>query len=302
MELKQPKPLPPPMANSPIIQLSLLFFLIIICSGMAGGLVQLIGQWLGFDYTTSTTTLLPSSSIEEKNFIRSSLAISQIMTFLVPALIFMWMLYHSKTWLQLRLSNTPTIKTMMLGGLLMVLLLPIVQWVYWFNHQLPLPEWAIQQESLINNIINSLLQVSVTYELVMNLIVIAVLPALGEEFVFRGVIQQKMAEQISAHGAIWLTAILFSAIHLQFQGFLPRMLLGAVLGYLFYWSKNLWVPIFAHFAFNASQLLIQYRWPSDLEVIEPPSFLITMGAVVLSFLIALQLSREAYLSVDRDEH
>lgn len=292
MELKQPKSLPSPMADSPIMQLTLLLFLIIICSSMAGGLVQYIGQWLGVDYVTSTTTLLPSSSIEEKNFIRSSLAISQIMTFLVPALLFMWVLYRSKVWPQLRLSNIPTIKTMLLGGFLMVLLLPIVQWIYWLNHQIPLPNWAIQQESLINNLISSLLQISVTYELVINLIVIAVLPALGEELVFRGVIQQKMEEQISAHSAIWVSAILFSAIHLQFQGFLPRMLLGAVLGYLFYWSKNLWVPIVAHFVFNASQLVIQYKWPSDLEVIEPPSFLITMGAVVLSFLIILQLKKE----------
>jgi len=184
MELKQPRPLPP-TTSSPILQLTLLLFLIIICSGVAGGMVHLVGQWFGLDYSESTTTLLPSSSTGEKNFIRISLGISQIMTFLVPALVFMWTLYSNKSWQQLRL------------------------------------------------------------EVVINLLVIAILPALGEELVFRGVIQQKIAEQISVHGAIWLTAILFSTIHLQFQGFLPRMLLGAVLGYLFFWSKNLWIPIFA---------------------------------------------------------
>ena len=258
---------------------------------MAGGLVHLVGQWFGLDYSESTTTLLPSSSIGEKNFIRISLGISQIMTFLVPGLVFMWTLYSRKSWRQLKLADSPSIKTMLLGGLLMVLLLPVVQWVYWFNHQLPLPDWAIQQESLINNIITSLLQVSTSYEVAINLLVIAILPALGEELVFRGVIQQKIAEQLSAHGAIWLTAILFSAIHLQFQGFLPRMLLGAVLGYLFFWSKNLWAPIFAHFVFNASQLLIQYWQPSDLEVIEAPSLLVTVGAALFSIFIAILLRR-----------
>ena len=290
MELKQPRPLPPTTSSS-IIQLTLLLFLIIICSGVAGGMVHLVGQWFGLDYSESTTTLLPSSSIGEKNFIRISLGISQIMTFLVPGLVFMWTLYSRKSWRQLKLADSPSIKTMLLGGLLMVLLLPVVQWVYWFNHQLPLPDWAIQQESLINNIITSLLQVSTSYEVAINLLVIAILPALGEELVFRGVIQQKIAEQLSAHGAIWLTAILFSAIHLQFQGFLPRMLLGAVLGYLFFWSKNLWIPIFAHFVFNASQLLIQYWQPSDLEVIEPPSLLVTLGAVVLCLIVGLQLKK-----------
>ena len=144
MELKQPRPLPP-TTSSPIIQLTLLVFLIIICSGVAGGMVQVIGQWFGLDYSESTTTLLPSSSIGEKNFIRISLGINQMMTFLVPALIFMWTLYSNKSWRQLKLANTPPIKIMLLGGLLMLLLLPIVQGVYWFNHQLPLPDWAIQQ-------------------------------------------------------------------------------------------------------------------------------------------------------------
>ena len=60
------------------------------------------------------------------------------------------------------------------------------------------------------------------------------------------------------HVAIWLAALIFSAIHMQFQGFLPRMLLGAILGYLYHWTGNLWVPIFAHLVNNGVQIVGQY--------------------------------------------
>jgi len=103
------------------------------------------------------------------------------------------------------------------------------------------------------------LKVDYSYELLLNLVVIALLPALGEELIFRGIIQQKLAASWQQPQlAIWATAIIFSSIHLQFQGFFPRVLLGAALGYLFMWTRNLWIPIFAHFVFNASQILVQY--------------------------------------------
>jgi len=90
------------------------------------------------------------------------------------------------------------------------------------------------------------------------LLVIAVIPALGEEVLFRGVLQnifQKSFGHTQPHAAIWLAAFVFSAIHLQFYGLVPRMLLGALFGYLYVWSGNLWYPIVAHFANNSITLL-----------------------------------------------
>ena len=62
----------------------------------------------------------------------------------------------------------------------------------------------------------------------------------------------------NSHIAIWLTALIFSFIHFQFQGFFPRLFLGAGLGYLFVWTRNLWIPIIAHLAYNGGQILLQY--------------------------------------------
>jgi membrane protease YdiL (CAAX protease family) len=82
---------------------------------------------------------------------------------------------------------------------------------------------------------------------------IAVLPAVGEELLFRGVIQKLFSKITrSHHWGIWISAILFSALHLQFYGFIPRLLLGAMFGYLLVWSGSLWLPILAHFINNAA--------------------------------------------------
>ncbi len=99
---------------------------------------------------------------------------------------------------------------------------------------------------------------------------IALLPAIGEELVFRGVVQ-KIFRQWSrnAHVAIWTTAVLFSAMHMQFYGFIPRMLLGAMLGYMLEWSGSLWLPMLAHFINNAGAVLLTYLFQHNLSTINP---------------------------------
>jgi uncharacterized protein len=93
----------------------------------------------------------------------------------------------------------------------------------------------------------------------LGIFVIGVLPALGEEIMFRGIIQNELNRGTrNIHVSIWFTAILFSAIHFQFFGFFPRMLLGALFGYLYYWSGSLWMPIFAHLLNNGAIVTALY--------------------------------------------
>lgn len=91
------------------------------------------------------------------------------------------------------------------------------------------------------------------------LIVIAVVPAISEELVFRGVIQRNLVQWAGGkHTGVWLAAAIFSAIHFQFLGFVPRFVLGLILGYLYEWSGNILVPMAAHFTQNAFQLVLLY--------------------------------------------
>lgn len=97
--------------------------------------------------------------------------------------------------------------------------------------------------------------------LFLNIIVIAGFAAISEELFFRGALQQFIQEKFkNGHIAVWLTALVFSIIHFQFYGFLPRLFLGAILGYLFIYTKNLYVPIIFHFLNNATVILINFFW------------------------------------------
>jgi len=137
--------------------------------------------------------------------------------------------------------------------------------IYW-NANLQFPEsmsgfesWARSYEEKAEELTKFMTSFSSTNEFLLAFLVIAILPAIGEEFVFRGMLQQQLLKASNnAHLAIWTTAILFSAFHLQFFGFVPRVLLGALFGYLFYWSGNLWMPMFAHFVNNGFSVIALY--------------------------------------------
>jgi uncharacterized protein len=98
-----------------------------------------------------------------------------------------------------------------------------------------------------------------TGEFLMGLLVIGILAGIGEEVLFRGVLQPKLQFYTgNPHVGIWLAAFIFSAIHLQFYGFLPRMFLGAVFGYLYHYSGSLTYPIVAHILNNSFTVVMIY--------------------------------------------
>ncbi len=124
-------------------------------------------------------------------------------------------------------------------------------------------------------------------DLLFNLFLIAIIPAIGEEMFFRGVTQKKLKNILrNPHIAILITSFIFSAIHMQFFGFLPRFFLGVVLGYLFYYSGNLWMPIIAHFTNNALAILLMYlpfveKIDTDISQLETTEISIIQATIFL---------------------
>lgn len=94
--------------------------------------------------------------------------------------------------------------------------------------------------------------------LLFNILVVAIVPAICEEFFFRGGMQPLFCEKMNQHAAVWLTAIIFSAIHMEIGGFLPRMVLGASFGYLLIWTGSIWVPVTMHFINNLFGVVVEY--------------------------------------------
>ena len=150
---------------------------------------------------------------------------------------------------------------------IMVCALPLINYLVMWNRSLTLPDSLHGLELIMQDWEHRaelLLQAFMTYGngawwvLCLNLIVLAILPAIGEELTFRGVLQAHLFKRLNAHVAVWLTAAVFSFIHFQFYGFIPRMLLGALLGYALLWSGNLRYSIIMHATNNAMAVLFFY--------------------------------------------
>jgi membrane protease YdiL (CAAX protease family) len=148
-----------------------------------------------------------------------------------------------------------------------------------------------------------LLVVSNTFHvMILNLFIIALVPAVSEEMIFRGICQKIFTNLFkSGHLAIFVTAFLFSALHFQFFGFLPRFILGIVFGYLFFWSGTIWLPVLAHFINNAVPVILAYfegmeklNRPPDIPLWQQAIFLplpVTISLVILFYFRNKSISR-----------
>jgi membrane protease YdiL (CAAX protease family) len=204
-----------------------------------------------------------------KNHLKVALFVTQLSTFLIPALVFARIAFKERLWSFFGLNNPLQFSWLMLAVTMLFFLLPLIQFTYEINQSIPLPEWMLQMEEDATNTLETIIRMDDAWDLIINLLLIAILPALGEEFLFRGVIQQ-LSVRIFNHriAAVWFTAFIFSAIHFQFEGFIPRFILGLYLGYLFYWTNNLWVPIIAHFFNNGIMVLLSYFNPEMINDID----------------------------------
>lgn len=168
-------------------------------------------------------------------------------------------------------------------------------------------EWASTKEEQLKELTEYLTRFENIGGLLVGLLVIAVLPAIGEELVFRG-LGQRMFHGLTNnhHAGIWLAAFLFSFIHLQFYGFFPRFLLGALFGYIYYWSGNLWYPIMAHFVNNGFTLIMLYMYQqrvTELNVEDTES--VPLYTALLALLITLGMLyyfRKRFLKTSDAEH
>ncbi len=157
-------------------------------------------------------------------------------------------------------------KNYLLVLLLMVIITPALNLIIDFNANMHLPQalqsvelWMKESEEQAAKLTEAFLKMDNTSDLFLNLVMVALLPAIGEEFLFRGVIQNLLSQLTrKKHTAIILTAVLFSAIHMQFFGFFPRFLLGVLLGYLLVWSGSIWLPVFAHFLNNGMAVMMAW--------------------------------------------
>lgn len=189
---------------------------------------------------------------------------------------------------------------------LMLVALPAINLLAHINEQMALPAflepleaWMKTQEETAKNLTDQFMHVTTFGGLIINLLLMAVLPAISEELTFRGVLMNlfkvkgkrlEVKGESVPHLAIWCSAILFSAIHLQFYGFVPRMLMGALFGYMLVWTGSLWTPILMHFTNNAMAVILYFvslRAGWDIEMMDAIGTNDTLWLGVVSMVITI---------------
>ena len=261
--------------------LQILFLLLFIVVGtiVFSGLGSLIAYGVYHTYNMYDAS-------DPAGFVRITQAFSSIGMFLAPALMFAYA--HDRKWLRYNDGDRkPHYLLVNVTLLLSIVILPIVALLSQWNEAIKLPEGALQHW-LANldeqaETITRMLTFRHSYSnLLLNILVLALIPAIGEEFMFQGTIQAFLTKwSRKPHLAIWITALIFSTIHFQFSGFIPRLLLGAYLGYLFYWSRSLWLPVLAHFLHNALSLLVDFSFQGRGVELDEMKFTDIHGAVPL---------------------
>lgn len=270
----------------PLLMILAFLFIGMIVGTLLASLVNLLlseiwGIPLGHIAEVSAET-----PFRERQFFRTLNLVSHLLTFTLPGIATAYLFYKRKWGEQLALHRSPSSFFIGAGILWLMVSFPFAQWSYWLNQQLPLPSWASSLEGQAEAMIAGLLNMEGIGELLFTLVVMAIAPAIGEEIIFRGIVQKELARRMrKPQLAIWLAAVIFSGFHMQFEGFIPRLVLGALLGYLFYWSKNLWIPILVHLFYNGLQIIAYYAYGAQMDEMaaqeEMPNMLLSMGSLAL---------------------
>jgi len=208
---------------------------------------------------------LDMSDPSNLGFMKYLQIVSHLGMFIIPSFIIAWFLGRD-VFAYLFLDRLVTLRLLLYSALLVFFAVPFINYILELNMQMHFPEslsgmeeWMRRSEENAERMTKAFLTVETPRGLLFNLLMIAVIPAIGEELMFRGILMRIFIKWTrSKHLAVWITAIIFSAIHIQFFGFFPRMILGVLFGYLVVFTGSMWPAIIAHFVNNAAAVIFFY--------------------------------------------
>ena len=238
------------------------------------------------------------------------LTVQDLLAFIVPAIVAMAIFYR-RPFHAMGLDHAPGWLSLVVIILLYIVSLPAMNWLVSFNEAMSLPSWMGGLESWMREAEDAaaeatqrILDINSAGMLAASVFVVGFMAGLSEEMLFRGAMLRTMQDsRLGTHAVVWIVAILFSAFHMQFYGFIPRMVLGLWLGYLFVWTRNLWVPIIAHTLNNSTVVVFSYLTNKGLV---PEGFADNIGIpaegalpwlAIVSFIASIIIAAWAYRSL-----
>ena len=276
--IKEPYQQPQPQGSqiTPFLQFIILaagtIVLVFVLSLIATGLI-----WVFFGEKTFTDAI--SFNTQNPKMVQALWLLQVIGTtlplFLAPLLFAKFIAREPDTYLKPTFKFQPVLLVFILA--IMVFASPIMEVLVNINQKLVLPESMKAFEALLRSMedqaqkaTEAMLQMKTVWDMLFAVLVVGLLTAIAEEFLFRGALQTIMIRLTkNPHAAIWITAILFSAFHMEFFTFLPRVALGVFFGYFVMWSGSIWTSVWAHFLNNATQVVIMYLYQQKKITLNP---------------------------------
>lgn len=212
--------------------------------------------------------------------------------FLFPPLVVKY-IYRKKSSFSFS-DNSITSSSIISASFLIIIVKPIVSLLSVVNNNFDFEilgefgETLIQTSKLLTEKIAIVAVSDSIEELMLNIFIIALIPAIAEEFFFRGFLQRYISQFTpNYHLPIWITAIAFGFIHLNIINLLPLIFLGAILGYIYHFSQNIWVSVLAHFINNAFLLWVVYKYSFDINAVDTEA--LPLNSIILSIVLTLAL-------------
>ncbi len=251
------------------LRITVLLLICVLCASVAS-FVSLLLSWLIWELPVDAIQHYSAYGTTGIAMMKFTQAFASLGLFVLPPLIYA-RLIGEKPKHFLMVAERPSIPFLAFASFLMIVQLPWINALGIWNNSI---EWGGMfrsvydsmraQEDAAAELIGQFLYMPGLVDLFQTLVIVALIPAIGEELLFRGVVQPMLSEKRGAHFGVWVTAFVFSFIHFQFFGFFPRLLLGVMLGYLAVWSGSLWYSITAHFTNNALAVIgyftYQHGW------------------------------------------
>ena len=276
---------------------------------------QFLAAWVAaMIYGFGFTEILTMMDFNDPKYVAASKLIQilgSLGTFIIPAFLFSY-LFAGDLFSYYGFRNHAGLPSMLMVVAMMVAVIPFINYLAEINMKLQFPLDSVDRflrslENEAEEILQAFTSTQSAIGLLVNVLMIGVIASVGEELIFRGLLQRLLHEMIrNIHVAVLITAIIFSAFHFQFFSFLPRFILGIILGYLMFYGRSIWYPILAHFVNNSMGVIYYYfyaRGSTDdmLEEIGtstmmPVTALVSLLLFVLFFLIWWLLVRREAIS------
>jgi len=280
-----------------LIFLAILFVALIIGNVIGAGIIWVL-------YGSKTFTAITALNTAAPNFL-NALWILQLAGTTLPILItpvfFAYVVIPNPAEYIRSNFTFPWLLLVLIFGI-MFISAPLIELLSNINQKMVLPpflKWMRESEDNAQKLTNVMLQMNTIWDMIFDLLFVGLLTAIVEEFMFRGCLQTIFEKWTkNTHAAIWITAILFSAFHMEFFGFLPRLFLGVLFGYFVAWSGSIWTSVWAHFINNGTDVVVTYLSqhkkisinPDDQHVFNSKIYMLSFIIILFLFWIYRQIA------------